>query len=316
MKMVPGGSSPDRLWQLRTSRGSYAIKQFFDPNDDQLTVLDDNIRFQRAAWEAGIPMPEPRLTADGRGAAAIPAVVTMHEWVGGPTVRYGESAASRRSSALQMATALAKLHTLDGPLGSKPPWLNDYFRTSYGKDKWNEYADRAEALGMPWAKQMRAAIPNLEFADSLIADPKRSPNDSMGHGDANPHNAIVRPNKQIAIVDWDGAQPVCAQEEFAALLTSWARGPRHANDRLAVEMIHAYRAGGGTFNPSGLDVFAMKVASSANWLNACAEIALDIKPHPRMTKEYASGQVEMWLDWAIQSIDEIDHFLNVSQAVN
>src|SRR3954468_414024 len=58
--------------RLETEHGSFAVKQVFDPlDDDAVARLEAGAAYQRACWDTGIPTPEPIRTPSGRFTAEI-----------------------------------------------------------------------------------------------------------------------------------------------------------------------------------------------------------------------------------------------------
>jgi Ser/Thr protein kinase RdoA (MazF antagonist) len=315
---VDAGQSPDLLWRLTTSRGVFAVKQFAPTRGDRDARLAENMRFQRKAWEAGVAMPEPLLDSTGHGLRHIPCQaggtrpVTVHRWVDGAKVAYDEPLEVRIPAAIEMARTMARLHTLVRVRHADPePW----YREPVGMDRWGRLADLAEMSGVSWGPRLRAVLPQLAFADAVVADPRRGPDDAMGHGDANPHNVLHRPGGGIAMVDWDGARPFNATEELTAVISGWARDEHgRPDDDLARAMVRAYRDAGGHYEPDGLHVFAMKFASAEKWLLLCVEVALGVRQHERVTPQSAMPQVEGMLDWA-EHVEEARHLLEVLRSV-
>src|SRR5579863_1883583 len=76
MTRVPGKSS-NRLYRLETDQGSFAVKELNLVDRGWRYHADVVYRFERAAFAAGIPMPEP-LYADPH--------VIVHRWVEGDAV--------------------------------------------------------------------------------------------------------------------------------------------------------------------------------------------------------------------------------------
>src|SRR4051794_23482478 len=70
------GKASNRMYRLDTDRGSFAVKEL-NVDRDPAFRPDDVLRLERAAFAAGIPMPEP-ISAD--------AEVVVHRWVDGEQV--------------------------------------------------------------------------------------------------------------------------------------------------------------------------------------------------------------------------------------
>src|SRR5262245_47964465 len=127
------GKAFNRCYRLDTDQGSFAVKQLVD--HDRGWRRDDVFRFERVAFAAGIPMPEP-ISAD--------AEVLVHRWVEGE--RVPEEPVSQ-AFAFEIGEILARLHSLDVACtheSTAHPTPHD----------WPELAERALASGQPWAQEL------------------------------------------------------------------------------------------------------------------------------------------------------------------
>jgi hypothetical protein len=66
------------IWRLDATSGSWAVKQLLLPAPEADAAAD--VRFQLAASAAGMPLPRPRLTRDGR--VIRPAGERRRDWRG------------------------------------------------------------------------------------------------------------------------------------------------------------------------------------------------------------------------------------------
>src|SRR4051812_44141067 len=128
------GKATNRVYRLDTERGSFAVKEI-DVDRGWTFRHDDVLRFERAAFAAGIPMPEP-ISAD--------ADVVVHRWVDGEAVP--EQPVST-AFAFEIGEILARLHALDVewmPAAPSAPTPRD----------WPQLVERATATGQPWADEL------------------------------------------------------------------------------------------------------------------------------------------------------------------
>jgi fructosamine-3-kinase len=100
MSRVDGGFA-NRMYRLDTDQGSFAIKQMNARDRRWPYRADDVFRFERAAFTAGIPMPEP---------IAASRDVLVHRWVDGEKM---PEAPVPPAYAFEIGEILARIHALD-----------------------------------------------------------------------------------------------------------------------------------------------------------------------------------------------------------
>ena len=224
--------SSNRLYRLDTDRGSFAVKQL-DTDRDWTFRPDEVLRFERAAFAAGVPMPEP-ISAD--------AEVVVHRWVDGDPVP--EQPVSE-SFAFEIGEILARIHGLDvdGPntvLDALPP-----------RD-WPELAVRATATGQPWADELEHAVDVLLAIAELVATCERPGSVVLTHRDIHPWNLLARDGRPV-VLDWELAGPLELGCELGSTALSISKGPGFADvDRDVFRaVLDGYVAGGGVLPSPG-----------------------------------------------------------------
>ena len=147
------GKSSNRMYRLDTEQGSFAVKEL-DLDRDWTFRHDDVFRFERAAFAAGIPMPEP-ISAD--------ADVLVHRWVEGDQVP--EEPASP-AFAFELGEVVARIHALD------VTWSHATVERATAPRDWPELATRAAATGQPWADEL--AGPSMRSSRSPTSSTRAS----------------------------------------------------------------------------------------------------------------------------------------------
>jgi fructosamine-3-kinase len=97
------GGYANRVYLVDTGEGSFAVKELNTVDRRWPYHAGDVFRFERAAFDAGIPMPEP--VSAGHG-------TLVHRWVEGDKVP--EEPVSP-AFAYETGVVLARLHALDVP---------------------------------------------------------------------------------------------------------------------------------------------------------------------------------------------------------
>jgi fructosamine-3-kinase len=100
MIRVHGGFA-NRMYRLDTDQGSFAVKEVNLLDRRWTYRAEDVLRFERAAFAAGIPMPEPISASDH---------ALVHGWVEGEKV---PEAPVSPAYAFEIGEILARIHALD-----------------------------------------------------------------------------------------------------------------------------------------------------------------------------------------------------------
>ena len=129
MIRVHGGYA-NRMYRLDTDEGSFAVKELnlLDRRSDYHS--QDVLRFERAAFAAGIPMPEP-ISASRH--------TLVHRWVDGEKV---PEAPVTAAFAFEIGEILARIHALD------VEWTLPSIQSRPSRD-WPELAERAAETQQP-----------------------------------------------------------------------------------------------------------------------------------------------------------------------
>ena len=115
MVRVHGGFA-NRLYRLDTDQGSFAVKEMVVDRRSAYRA-EDVFRFERAAFAAGISMPEPIAAAGG---------VLVHRWVEGEKV---PEAPVSSAYGFEVGEILARLHALEvawTPVAEEEPAPRDW----------------------------------------------------------------------------------------------------------------------------------------------------------------------------------------------
>jgi aminoglycoside phosphotransferase (APT) family kinase protein len=244
MVRVHGGRA-NRLYRLDTDQGSFAVKE--------LTVLDrrwtyhaeDVFRFERAAFAAGIPMPEP-ISAGQH--------TLVHRWVDGQEI---PEAPVPPAYAFEIGEILARIHTLD------VTWTHDPAENPTPRD-WSGLAQRATATGQPWAGELASQVGTfLAIADYVDTCQRPGPV-VLTHRDIQPWNLLAREGRPV-VLDWELSGLLDLSGELGSTALSLAKGPGLDDIRPAIlrSVLDGYVAGGGTLPPPGPSWFVFLIGG---WL--------------------------------------------------
>jgi Ser/Thr protein kinase RdoA (MazF antagonist) len=231
------GGYLNRVWRLDTVDGGYAVKllnpRYHDPVLRRQYLA--SIELERAALDAGLPVPCPVQAAGGGWLADLAiGAVRAHRWVDGRALRDRDVGPGQ---ARQAAGALARVHALglrrDVPAG-------DVLR-AWSPEHWRE-----PARALP---ELVPLLPAMERAgEAVVAGRALFRHPVLSHGDVSAKNLLERPDGTVVLIDWDAAQPAEPCLEVAATALSMS-GYTHGEPRPDVlrAFLDGYRGGGGRF---------------------------------------------------------------------
>ena len=202
-------------------------------------------RFERAAFAAGVPMPEP-ISAD--------AEVLVHRWVDGDAVP--EEPVSR-AFALEIGEILARIHALD------VTWTHTSVEDPAPRD-WRELARRAAVTDQPWADELAGTVDALLAIADFVDTCERPGPVVLTHRDIHPWNLLAREGRPV-VLDWElsGSLELASELGSTALSISKGRGFDHINSAVFRSVLDGYVAGGGALPPSGPSWFVFMISG---WL--------------------------------------------------
>ncbi|MEV0457552.1 phosphotransferase family protein [Catellatospora methionotrophica] len=277
MVRVHGGFA-NRLYRLDTDQGSFAVKELNLADRRAGYHAEDVFRFERAAFAAGIAMPEP--------IAATPGML-VHRWVEGEKV---PEAPVPIAYAFEVGEILARLHALDvtwphGPGGEATP------------GDWRELAARAAATGQPWAGELRAQAETFLAIARFVDACERPGPVVLTHRDVQPWNLLCRGGRPV-VLDWELAGMLDLSGELGSTALSIAKGPGF--DDIRPEVFHAvldgYAAAGGALPPPGPSWFVFMISgwlgfTRWNILRCLAGVEASTGPELALSHESVRGGV-------------------------
>jgi aminoglycoside phosphotransferase (APT) family kinase protein len=244
MVRVHGGFA-NRLYRLDTDRGSFAIKELNLLDRRWSYHLEDVFRFERAAFAAGIPMPEPISASDG---------TLVHRWVEGERV---PEAPVPEAYAFEIGEILARLHALH------VAWPEESTEGPAPRD-WPELADRAIVTGQPWADELASRVDTFLAIARFVDGCERPGPVVLTHKDIQPWNLLARDGRPV-VLDWELSGTLDLSGELGSTALSLAKGPGfdHIEPSVFRSVLDGYVAGGGALPPAGPSWFVYLVGG---WL--------------------------------------------------
>lgn len=266
---VPGAWS-NRLWRLETEQGRFAIKELRRspaeggwPQRFQVAMT-----VERAAWTFDtIPMAEPMPVATGGGWLAEvkttdgqPATVRCHRWVPGvPATAVAPSPAM----AADVGRSLVAIHAL----GLAAPATTATGLVPLSLAAWHQTVTQARRAGLTWAGELAGLTGLVEqLTERLQALQRQGRRMVLSHRDLDPKNAVVRPDRRVALLDWDYAGPTLAAGELLVTALSFAGGTLQPDAGCVRACVRGFLDAGGTLQPPDLLDTAAIHQESLGWL--------------------------------------------------
>ncbi|HVX43531.1 MAG TPA: phosphotransferase [Mycobacteriales bacterium] len=281
-RLALGGNG--EVWRLDVAEpvSSWAVKRslFGEWSDDRARLA-----FQDAAVAAGIVAVRPRISLRGRYVETIDGrSVRVAAWVPGRP-----PAGDDPGCAEWLGRTLGILHGLDFPTGGfAAPAAESVPEACV----WPDLVERARAAELPWAEDLRAAVPGLvEIAASWSDD--QDAVRVVSHRDVQPANVVADSvSGEFTLLDWDGVGLVNPARELVSRLVTW-----HVHDGAVDEAgigrtMTAYRESGGRAVPRPADAFGGAPDALAYLVR---EVRLSIEADP-VVRAHAISEVRALLD--------------------
>ena len=199
-----------QVWRLTTSRGTFAIKEQFDPFPED--EVREHAAFQEAAFAAGINVPAVIRDRDGRPATMFGAVqVRAFAWVD-----LGERTPDVDPAAV--GSVIASIHRLPFP-GRLPtdPWYTE----PVGSDRWDALARRLHDASAPFAERFTAMRDELVALEELIEEPRDL---RTCHRDLWADNVLRTLDGPLCVIDWENCGLADPAQELALVLFEFGMG--------------------------------------------------------------------------------------------
>jgi len=244
MIRVHGGFA-NRMYRLDTGQGSFAVKEL-DLLDRRWSYrAEDVFRFERAAFAAGIPMPEP---------ISVSRRTLVHRWVEGEKM---PEAPVSPAYAFEIGEILARIHALD------LAWAHVPIQDPAPRD-WPGLAGRATATGQPWAGELTSQVETFLAIARFVGTCERPGPVVLTHRDIHPWNLLAREGRPV-VLDWELSGMLDLSGELGSTALSLAKGPGFDDIKPVIfrSVLDGYVAGGGALPPAGPSWFVFMISG---WL--------------------------------------------------
>ena len=224
-----------------------------------------DVEFQLAAAAAGIPLPPPMRTRDGR--VVLPAAEAASAW----DVRVYEWAdldGGRTVTGAEIGAVAARLHRVRHPA---PGPAEAWFTAPIGPAAWEAMLADARRARASWAGALDRWLPELIALDTAVVPPDPALMTTC-HRDLNLENVLYAASGGVAVLDWENCGPAQPERELAAIVADIAMDVTLPAAR---DVYESYRATGGPAEVSTAADFATAAAVQGHLLQFYSRRALD-----------------------------------------
>ncbi len=260
-----GGGRLHLIWRLTTERGIFAVKGL-NPALIRKPGMRDAYRLSERIAAAMISQGVPAVAALACAGDPLQevddAVFMLYPWVDGEVL---SSAPVEPARTGRIGTILAHMHALLLHF----PELYSSEHHSFLDDDWDMLTFHAAAQDIPWAYQVRAALPRLiEWSRwDAEAETKLASRLVVSHRELDQTNVIWRDAQTPVIIDWEAAGLINPTVELAGSALSWS-GLRAGEVRedIFTALVEAYMEAGGTISNESSDVIGGVIGAWLGWL--------------------------------------------------
>lgn len=282
--MIAGGRGAlGEVWRLRVDgRADLAVKLVTEEPSEPLVAKE--VAHTSNLAEHGVKVALAVANRQGRFVSSAPGGwLRVSEWIDGVKPDAADPLTPAR-----LGDVLGRMHTYAVPMsheldGSE---LDSWFHRPPDMKTLGNLVAAAETSDPRWAGRLDALMSTVDEVARLRKAPESM---VLCHRDLHPDNALLVPDGRFAVLDWDNIGPADPTQELASVLLHWFADRTGAQGPLIGAFVEAYRAAGGTGNLTGIDDFAMHIATRLNFL------ALQLEP--------PIGH------WAVMEIEELLEYL-------
>ncbi len=232
--------------RLETDRGTWAVKQEFEPWDDEADLPDaeQSGAFQLACWRSGVPCPRPVATADARFSVDVAGeAVRFYTWVDIADPDTGLDPAA-------VGELVARMHAVQ----FRPEYpVHEWFEAPIGRREWKGVLKASRAAGAPYADRLADVLPHLVAVESILT-PMRPV--QVCHLDLWADNLRRAADGGLCVIDFDNCGPADPTRELAMVLFEFGQSDAVREVRL----YDAYVAAGGPGRVRAPEDVALTVA--------------------------------------------------------
>ncbi len=260
-----------RMWHLRTTRGSFAVKQL-NAVIMRKVGIRESYRLSERIAEAMVARDVPAtlaLKGNGEGGTVQEigdATFIVYPWVDGETLSI-KAVGPKRTR--MIGTILARMHSL---LREQPhlfPELEPPEWEPFSPDEWDMLTFQAADRDIPWTPQVRHALPLLNEWSRLEAEASTllRRTSVISHRDLDQKNVLWRDASSPVVIDWEAAGLVNPTMDVVGAALSWSgQSVQPPQEESFHALLEGYVATGGEIRDSGLVAMHGVIGNWLGWL--------------------------------------------------
>ena len=231
-----------QVWRLTTIRGTFAIKEQFDPFPED--EVREHAAFQEAAHAAGINVPAVIRDRDGRATTMFGNVqVRAFGWV-------DMRERTPDVDPVEVGTLIASIHRL--PFVGRLP-ADPWYTEPVGSDRWDVLVRRVHEASAPFAEQLASMRDELVALEELIEEPRHL---RTCHRDLWADNVLRTLDGSLCVIDWENCGLADPAQELALVLFEFGMG----NAERIRTIYDAYVDASGPSRVDGPGTFSMLIS--------------------------------------------------------
>lgn len=246
------------VWRLDTDRGSFAIKEPFEPQTEADATAD--VAYQDAVLAGSqVSMPSPIRTTSGSVLGAVAGrQVRAYQWV-------DLLPSDADSDPVLVGETVAAIHRVRH-WPARP--LHSWYVDPVGALAWRKITRQISVANAPFADAFAAEVPTLIQLESLMEPPRNLQN---CHRDLFADNILPMPQGGICVLDWENCGLEDPSHELGVVMFDFTAA-RPSRSR---QLYDAYVDAQGPGRLSGRGDFSMLIAQFGHFHESAANEWLD-----------------------------------------
>ena len=291
-ELVPAARGEQgQVWRLDTDQGTYAVKESFEPQEEDEAAAD--IAFQEAVLATGsVALPRPIRTPSGPVLATVAGRrVRVYEWIDLLPTDYSFDVAV-------VGETIAAIHRVrHEPARPIHPWYTE----PVGASDWQDLSRRVTASRAPFADGFAEDLPMLIALEALL-EPRQ--NLQNCHRDLFADNILPMAQGGLCVIDWENCGLEDPSQELGVVVFDFTMGSPERSRRFH----DAYIDAGGPGRLSGRGDFSMLIAQFGHFYESAAREWLE-PDSSEEDQKHAIGRFDELFTKPL-TLDRIDEFLD------
>ncbi len=262
------GGMLHRLWRLHTSRGVFAVKQL-NPVIMRRVGIRDEYRLTERISEAMAVRGVPAVVAlkeesNGDTVQEIDdATYIVYNWIEGETLSIQPVEPVRTQL---IGSILGHMHSLGR---QEFPELELSEWEPFSEDEWDMLTFQASDRDIPWAQQVRNALPLLIEWSTLATGANNILRHTsvISHRDLDQKNVIWRDTNTPVVIDWEAAGLTNPTMDVVGAALSWSgQNVQPPREESFHKLLEGYVSSGGAIHDSGIVALHGVIGNWLAWL--------------------------------------------------